>query len=228
MAETSNNLVESVQSMIHAMLGDVNTCLPGKIVSYENGVARVAPTVKKRYADGDVLDYPIIPNVRVCWPSFAGGTAGVKGPVKAGDKCLIVFSQQAVDGSDDRRAFDLSDAYCIMCDLGGTAGESSNNSDMVVYYGGASVKLSAAGKVTITAPAGLHFETPATTNKGTLTTDGLLTYKAGMSGTGGGASTTISGNMTHSGGSITSNGVTLHTHTHSGVQTGGGNTGAPN
>jgi len=76
MAETSNNPVEALMGLIRAQLLDVNTALPGVIVSYENGLARVAPTVKKRFADGDVLDYPIIPNVRVCWPSFAGGAAG--------------------------------------------------------------------------------------------------------------------------------------------------------
>jgi len=38
---------------------------------------------------------------------------------------------------------------------------------------------------------------------------------------------TMTGNVSHSGGSITSNGIVLHTHKHSGVQTGGGNTGGP-
>lgn len=199
MAETSTSLVESIMGLVQAQLLDVNTCLPGKIVSYENGVARVAPTVKKRYADGDVLDYPIIPNVRVCWPSFAGGSAGVKGPVKAGDKCLIVFSQQAVDDSDDRRMFDLSDAYCIMCDLGGTAGDSTNNTDMTVFYGGASVRLSAGGKVTITAPGGLDMVTPATTNSGTF----------------------------NSAGAITGAGVALSTHKHGGVTSGPAQTSPP-
>ncbi|ACS85877.1 phage baseplate assembly protein V [Musicola paradisiaca] len=37
----------------------------------------------------------------------------------------------------------------------------------------------------------------------------------------------ITGNMTHSGGSLTSNGIVAHTHQHSGVQSGGGTTGGP-
>jgi len=37
----------------------------------------------------------------------------------------------------------------------------------------------------------------------------------------------MTGNVSHTGGSITSNGIVLHTHKHSGVQTGGGNTGGP-
>lgn len=217
MAESSNHMVEALMGLVQAQLMDVNTCLPATIVSYENGRARVAPSVKKRYADGDVLDFPIVPGVRVLWPSFAGGAAGVKGPVNPGDKCLLVVAQQAVDGSDDRRMFDLSDAYCIMCDLGGAVGAAAKNDDMTVFYGGASVSLSKAGKVTITAPGGLEMVTPATTNTGTLTTDGLLTYKAGLTGTGTG---TVS--------NMTVDGVNVKTHTHSGVSSGPSNTGAPN
>lgn len=228
MSETSNNPVEALMGLIRSQLLDVNTALPATIVSYANGLARVAPTPKKRFADGDVLDYPIIPNVRVCWPSFAGGSAGVKGPVKAGDKCLLVFSQQAVDGTDDRRMFDLQDAYAVMCDLGNaSAGDSGNNADMTMFFGPAYIRLTAGGELKINAPGGTTINTPSTQNTGTLTTDGLLTYKDGMAGTGGGNGTAITGNINHSSGNLTSNGKTLHTHVHSGVQPGGGNTGAP-
>lgn len=229
MAETSNNPVEALMGLIRAQLLDVNTSIPGVIVSYDDGVARVVPTGRKRFADGDVLDYPIIPNVRVCWPSFAGGTAGIKGPVKPGDRCLLVFSQQAVDGTDDRRMFDLQDAYAVMCDLGNAgAGDSGNNADMTMFFGAAFIRLTEGGALEITAPGGTKITTPNTLNTGTLTTEGLFTYQAGMTGSGGGAGTSISGYMTHGGGNLSSNGVTLHTHTHSGVQTGLADTGAPN
>jgi hypothetical protein len=228
MAESSNNPVDALLGLIQSQLLDVNTCLPATIVSYENGIARVSPTGKKRFADGDALDYPIIPNVRICWPSFSGGMAGIKGPVKKGDSCLLVFSQQAVDGSDDRRMFDLQDAYAIMCNIG-TAGKSDsiNNADMTMYFGPAYIRLTEGGELMINAPGGTTIKTPSTHNTGTLTTDGLLTYKDGMTGTGGGAGTNITGTITQSGGTLSSNGIVLHTHTHGGVQTGGGNTGAP-
>lgn len=230
MAETSNNPVEALLGLVKSQLLDVNTALPGIIVSYENGLARVVPTGKKRFADGDVLDYPIIPNVRVCWPSFAGGTAGVKGPVKPGDKCLLVFSQQAIDGSDDRRMFDLQDAYAVMCDLGNAGpGDSGNNEDMTMFFGPAYIRLTAGGALNINAPGGTTINTPSTHNTGTLTTDGKLTYQDGMSGSGGANGTAISGNLNHTAGTITSLGKKIDgTHTHSGVQPGGGNTAVPN
>ncbi|MGY3070362.1 phage baseplate assembly protein gpV [Ewingella americana] len=37
----------------------------------------------------------------------------------------------------------------------------------------------------------------------------------------------MTGNISHSGGGITSNGIVLHTHKHGGVQTGGGQTQVP-
>jgi hypothetical protein len=228
MAETSNNPVEALMGLIRAQLLDVNTAIPGVIVSYEGGLARVAPTGKKRFADGDVLDYPIIPNVRVCWPSFAGGTAGVKGPVKPGDRCLLVFSQQAIDGTDDRRMFDLQDAYAVMCDLGNAgASDSGNNADMTMFFGPAFIRLTEGGALEINAPGGTKITTPSTLNTGTLTTEGLFTYQAGMTGSGGGAGTTISGSITQSGGALSSNGIVLAAHTHSGVQPGSGSTGLP-
>lgn len=223
MAETSNNPVEALMGLIRAQLLDVNTAIPGVIVSYEGGLARVAPTGKKRFADGDVLDYPIIPNVRVCWPSFAGGTAGVKGPVKPGDRCLLVFSQQAIDGTDDRRMFDLQDAYAVMCDLGNAgAGDSGNNADMTMFFGSAFIRLTAAGALQINAPGGTTITTPNTTNTGTLLTQGKLTYQDGMSGSGGSSGTQISGNITHTSGSITSLGKKIdgsHTHNETGSVT---------
>lgn len=231
MAEISNNPIDALIGLIRAQLLDVNTALPGVIVSYANGLARVAPTAKKRFADGDVLDYPIIPNVRICWPSFAGGSAGIKGPVRPGDRCLLIFSQQAIDETDDRRMFDLQDAYAVMCDIGNAgAGNSGNNSDMTMFFGSAYISLTGSGALNIYAPGGTKIDTPSTTNTGTFTAQGKLTYQAGLSGSGGGASSMeISGNISHTSGTITSLGKKIDgSHTHSGVQTGAGNTGAPN
>jgi hypothetical protein len=228
MAEPASDVLEALQGLIRSQLLDVNTALPGVIVSYANGLAQVRPQLKKRYADGDVLDYPVIPNVRVCWPSFAGGAAGAKGPVKQGDRCLLVFSQQALDGSDDRRMFDLQDAYAVMCDLGNaTQGDSDNNNDMTVYFGEAYIRITESGQLNINAPGGTTINTPSTLNTGTLTTQGLLTYQNGLAGQPGVNGTTITGNIDHSAGNLSSNGKVLHTHTHSGVEPGGGNSGPP-
>lgn len=94
--------------------------------------------------------------------------------------------------------------------------------------------LSPAGKFTINAPGGFEVNAPnslinsnQTTMTGKTTSQGLLTYQAGMAGAGGGAGTSISGPITHTSGNLSSNGIVLHTHTHSGVQPGPGSTGGP-
>jgi hypothetical protein len=230
MAETSNNIVDALIGLVRSQLLDVNTAIPGIIVSYADGKAKVKPIGKKHYADGESLDFPVIPSARVCWPSFAQGQAGVKGPVRPGDKCLLVFSQQAIDGSDDRRMFDLQDVYAVMCDLGNTTPPSDDNTSMMMFFGAAFMRLDGNGALTINAPGGVTVTTPSTVNTGTLTTQGLLTYQSGMAGTGsGGAAATITGDIIHTSGTITSLGKKIDgTHTHSGITPGGGDTGAPN
>lgn len=89
--------------------------------------------------------------------------------------------------------------------------------------------VSAADKCTVYCP--LTEFTGDVEIKGRLTVDGeallksMLTYMAGMAGQGGSGGTTISGPINHAGGSLSSNGVVLHTHTHPGDS--GGTTGAP-
>jgi phage baseplate assembly protein V len=77
---------------------------------------------------------------------------------------------------------------------------------------------------------------PASTFSGTVTISGLLTWLAGMAGFGGGSSgATINGPITQTGGAVSlAGGALTHagknvgsTHTHTGVQTGSGTTGAP-
>lgn len=200
------DFVDALRKMIDSKTGEINTSLPGTIVSYSNGRATVQPTPKKRYADGDVLNFPILQNVRVCWPSFAGGLAGVKGPILPGDKCLIIFAQQAVDGSDDMRRFDISDAYVIPCDLGNAgAGDSGNNDALTMFYGGGYMRLTASGALEISAPGGVAITAPSVSNSGTFSTQGMATLTGGA----------------------TIGGIVFGTHKHTGVQAGPSVSGGP-
>ena len=67
-----------------------------------------------------------------------------------------------------------------------------------------------------------------TTTTGKHVIEGLLSYLAGMSGAAGkGSATTITGDLTHSDGSLSSNGVVLHLHVHVEVSPGIGSSGKP-
>ncbi|RJT32036.1 phage baseplate assembly protein V [Rahnella woolbedingensis] len=87
-----------------------------------------------------------------------------------------------------------------------------------------SATVNAADRVAVTAPqiictatTRITLDTPEVVCTNKLTTATIEIKKAG----------TLTGNLTHSGGSITSNGVVVHTHKHGGVQTGGGQTQVP-
>lgn len=227
MAEYTENFLAALSNMMDSKMLDVNTSLDGVIVEYAGGFATVQPIGEKRFSDGDTLAFPMIYKVPVRWPSFSGGQAGFKGPVSPGDKCQLIFSQQASDGSDDQRRFDLSDAYAIIASNETTTG-GGNNDDCIMWFGGASIRITASGEVIITAPAGVIYDAPTNAYNGSQTTQGLITGAAGFAISGGATTAVINGNVSING-TVINNGKNIgSTHTHSGVQTGPGNTGTPN
>jgi len=98
-----------------------------------------------------------------------------------------------------------------------------------ISYHHPSSHLQALGIATLLAQAGqsITLDTPLTKITGKCVIDDLLTYQNGLTGTGGGNGNAITGDFTHINGRLSSNGVVLHTHVHTGVQSGGGNTGGP-
>lgn len=87
---------------------------------------------------------------------------------------------------------------------------------ITLHIGGTTLKLED-GKTTLTTPE-LVVDSPKSTFTGQVTVAGVLTYQAGMNGTGTAAVT---------GGDVTADGISLKTHKHGGVQSGGALTGAP-
>lgn len=223
MADITDDELGSLRALIQSEMIDLNTSMPAVITAYAGGLASVRPIGNKSFKDGDSLPFPVIHAVPVRWPVFSGGNAGVRGPIKPGDKCHLVFAQQATDGTDDLRRFDLSDAYALMMDNAPTS-QGGNDSDMVMYYGSAYVRISSGGEIEIVAPAGCTITAPTTLNTGTLI------FQKGMIGSGvpdaGGGSMSITGDIAFQDGKITHEGKVIDsTHRHSEVQTGGGTTG---
>jgi len=118
------------REVIDRALARINTCMPGVVQSFDTATQRaiVLPGVKlKIFLDNSLsyLDLPPIVNVPVVFP-FAGGF-GCTLPVKAGDACLLVFSQRSIDNwlqsggvqppetdIPGARHHDLTDAIAIM------------------------------------------------------------------------------------------------------------------
>lgn len=155
--------VEALKQFINGQIDQVNTAIPCEVISYENGRVTVKPSGERKFPDGDSNPHPIIHNLRFVWPTFSGGQAGFKGPVVAGDKCLMICCQQAIDDPDDLRRYDLVDSYVIPG--GGYSDEVPGNNDVRMFFGNAFIAIDETGKMTINAPGGIE----ETTTKHTVT-----------------------------------------------------------
>lgn len=118
----NGEFVEQIKQTMAAGLDQVHTCTPGKIVSFDPATcqATVLPAMKIKKPDGKMLDYPQITGVPVLFPQSSAQGVTIAYPVKAGDGCLILFAEQALDqflyqrdtGTDLK--FDLTNAVAIV------------------------------------------------------------------------------------------------------------------
>lgn len=225
----------------------MNTTLPGKIISYDGKTAVVTPSMDMQLTSGKTLKPPQIISVPVYWLTADAGAAQITVPLKPGDAVVLHFSQRSIEnwlsGSDqapdDPRRFDLTDCFCtpVMRPTVARADTDSVN----VQYGDGTIKIDSGGNLTIDVKSTVHNSPPVTINasdsvtvnspsstfNGDVTVNGMLTYTAGLTGSGGGGAS-IAGGVSITGGSVTHNGTNIgDDHKHSGVKSGGSNTGGP-
>jgi hypothetical protein len=122
MAQSNNEVKAVIKGWMDKRVSDIHTALPGKIISYDTStnLAQVQPVGKFKTEDGRELDYPIIHNVPVCFPTSMGGQAGITLPIQPDDMCLLVFQESQSDDfisqsnkSQDFRRHSLNDAVAI-------------------------------------------------------------------------------------------------------------------
>lgn len=104
-------------------LKETHTCLPGIVKSFDAATqsATVQPAIQRIFIPDGPVNLPVCLDVPVQFPR--GGGFVLTFPVTAGDECLLVFSERAIDFWFDRggvqlpaeyRMHDLSDAFAIM------------------------------------------------------------------------------------------------------------------
>lgn len=223
MADNSDD-ISALENFIKSTCVDyINTSHPCRVIAYKNGRVDVQPTASKSYDDGDSNSYAPIYSLRVVWPQFAGGKAGVKGPIMPGDECLMIVCQHPLDDSDDNRKYSIVDSYVIVG--AGYSDEVPGNNDMRMYFGDAFISIDASGKMVFNAPGGIEAKSPLATFSNAVTVNGLFTFSAGATGSGGqGSVMQINGGMVVTQ-EATINGVKVSTHIHKGDS--GGNTSVP-
>ena len=217
---------------IHNELDNIHVCLPGKIVVWDGKTATVKPSMPRALANGGELAAPQIVSVPVLFPTGLGGSAMISLPLQSGDDVLLYFSEVALDswlsGSDaapdDPRRFDMSDCFAAPMLRPTVAAADTDN--LRLLCGKSSFVMSPGGEITLNATK-FQVNAPQSEFSEVVTAQGKFNGNGGMAVQGGDGAEFI-GDVRHHGGKLSSNGVVVDEHTHSGVQSGSDNTGNPN
>lgn len=119
----SGTLLEAIQTVVNEDRKNLHTALPGIVQEFDAAkqTARVRPAIKRVWIDEGPKDLPDCVDVPVHFPR--GGGFVLTFPIAAGDECLLVFSERAIDhwlangGTHEPaevRFHDLSDAFAIV------------------------------------------------------------------------------------------------------------------
>lgn len=211
----------SLGNLIQNSLADVHTILPAKITSvdYGSGRASVLPLVKTQIGVNKTIAYPELSGVPLV--VMSGGLARITFPVKSGDTVLVLFSERdptnVLSGTGTEAVNPVLTNYLGLFPIGvipcisvaGNAKEISNE-DVLLENDQAKLLLKPDGT--------MNFQNGSATI--TAKPDGNVEVN--------GLKITPDGNV------ITASGVNLNdfyqrflSHVHSGVQSGGSNTGKP-
>ncbi|RJT45654.1 Gp138 family membrane-puncturing spike protein [Rahnella woolbedingensis] len=236
---------QTAQAIADSISNQIRVAMPGIIQSFDpvTVTCTVLPAIKGSDASTtgtESADLPLLVDVPVVFPR--GGGVTLTFPVKSGDECLLIFSDRCIDfwwqsggvqEPVDTRQHDLSDGFAIIgpqSQAKKISGISANSAQMRSDDGSTYFELNPTTQtINIMAPGGFNVTAPLSTFSAAVTVKGLLTWMGGMVGSiASGTAATITGAIKFVG-TLTSNGKDISDqHTHSGVQTGSGNSGKVN
>ena len=221
-------LLDIIVGVIDESLANLHTATIARITAVNETTVSCKPVIA-RVVDGKKIE---LPEFKAVPPLFMqGGGSYTAHPIAVGDYALMVFTERCFDnwyaGVDgeiplEYRMHDYSDGFAIVGvnPLGGAI-----TIPTVITHIGDAYKEGNYEHLGNTEQEGDNEQTGNYVLNGNLTVNGNIT----VLGQGGGGNVTMNDvSFTLTNGDITADGVSLKTHTHSGVQTGGGNTGTPN
>ena len=232
--ERYSDPTETTRTALDAKQAEMWTALPGIVTGYNAAVATctVQPAVRGQ-VQGESgawagVDLPLLVDVPVVFPRGGGFTLTY--PIQSGDECLVVFSSRCIDGwwqdggvanAPDSRMHDLSDGFALVGPRS-QAGRlnppaHAENVQLRSDDGETYVELTPGGEITAKAQSSITLEAPSIILKGTLSM---------QSQAGGNTTATLQGSL-HATEDVTASDISLASHTHKGVQPGGGSTGGP-
>ncbi|SUI40276.1 Gp138 family membrane-puncturing spike protein [Serratia marcescens] len=248
---TNNERQDSPELVLKAVADSLSTSLrvamPGIIQSFDAGAvtATIQSAVKAsvRQSDGSLssVALPLLVDVPVVFPR--GGGVTLTFPVAAGDECLVVFADRCIDywwqnggvqEPVDQRQHHLADAFALIGPQSqaqkisgiSTSAAQLRTDDGAAFIeldpGSHAVNVTTPGKLTASAQGGTEINSPEIVLNGNVTINGNLSQGMGD----GGGTATMHGPVTVTD-DVTAGGISLQTHKHGGVETGGGHTGGP-
>lgn len=241
------SFTEAVRSHISSDRSRLNVSIPAAITEYDPVTQKCSckPLIDMLLKDGRVIPLPVIRDTPVIFPST--NNSALTFPINVDDTVLLVFSQRSIDkwlstrdtvsvNPEDFRKHDLSDAIALpglfsfpraindpskrtlshdTNDLVITHNLGSGNENEVRLQDDGTIKISAGantkltlnkdGTISLDAPTSLTVTAPTTTWVGDINQQGTFTSDT----------------------DVVASGISLNSHTHGGVMTGGGNTGGP-
>jgi len=207
---SSEHMSSQLYNTIFSML---RVSLPGIVQSFDPATCTctVQPAIAGQGVDakGQIQSapLPLLTDVPVIFPR--GGGCTITFPVKAGDECLVIFSDRCIDfwwqnggvqEPVDPRQHDLSDAFAIVgpqSQAQKISGISTTSVQVRTDDGSSFIELMHGGNVNITTP--------------------LLTVNGNVQ---------VNGTVTSTGDQV-AKGISQTGHVHSGVQSGSSQTGGP-
>lgn len=228
---------QTAQAIADSVSNQIRVAMPGIIQSFDPDAVTctVLPAIKG--TDGnESVDIPLLVDVPVVFPR--GGGCTLTFPVKAGDECLLIFSDRCIDfwwqsggvqEPVDTRQHDLSDAFAIVgpqSQAKKISGISTSAAQFRSDDGSTYFEINPdTQKIKLVAPGGFDVIAPESTFSAKVTIIGLLTWLGGMMGSVvSGVASKITGAVEFIG-TVKANGKTIdETHTHGGVQHGNDDT----
>ena len=229
-----NSDYNAINQQIEARLQRIETMFLGRVDSCQSsGVAgskTVSATPLPQMVDGNgnayaSPSYPSLPHYRL-----QQGTAAIIMNPRPGDIGVFVCSKRDISNVSQgkqpgppgsTRSFSPSDAVMIgsIHTQEPTYYIDFTDQDKILIHAPAGVTIESDTAVTVKAPQ-VTIDAAETTIKGHVTVEGGLNVA-------GGSGAAVDGSLTTTG-DVTADGISLTSHTHSGVTPGGGNTGGPN
>ncbi len=146
-------LVDAIEKLIDSRLNEIHTAIPAEIIEFDakQCTASVKPWGKMVLTNGRALAYPQLNDVPVIFPQGSGQDTVIVYPVKKGDGCLLIMSEQALDYwkssgvQNSELKYSLSNAVAIpglFAKPSGDVEEAVKKDSLIVRNGNASIVLS--------------------------------------------------------------------------------------